>query len=434
MSNAAENITTKTRITDEVIHLSFVGVYNQLALTLRRIGGDDLDRRALESCISIIEQLQGDIHARLDDETSDYNAVMERLEGANRKLLEMNIYKSNVEDNAQAKEDELEELRHQAKMKTLELEGALIQLKDQINSSGQELETAQLAYKALKADFDTYRRLNPESLHRERDELTKSVSKLRAERKDTNKRMQSLQGKLNIADKEVSVARTKLIAQRQDLDKLNIVHEHLKKRVDFHDGRESVKLYTVVSDQGSEFNLFIYNYHFGLMARNSHIKGHVIELADFHFQIRTSMLTAMDVIPGVWGNPIYERLSVFEKAWDSAIDEELHQRIMVRLEMDFPKIHKRVVDAIAAEIGELTLPAKVIALLKNAGFHNVQSIAAVLPFELVDIKGIGQQTADEIVNAVNSWAICWSRENGDIEVYKSNLLKSTKSSKRSKNK
>lgn len=194
----------------------------------------------------------------------------------------MSIYKSNVEDNAQAKEDELEVLRHQAKMKTLELEGALIQLKDQINSSGQELATAQLAYKSLKADFDTYKRLNPESLHRERDELTKSVSKLRAERKGTNKRMQSLQGKLNIADKEVS-----------------------------------------------EFNLFIYNYHSGLMARNSHIKGHVIEL--------------------------------------------------------------------------------------------------------VDIKGIGQQTGDEIVNAVNRWAIRWSRENGDIEVYKSNLIKSTKPKKRSEN-
>ncbi|MGU7802016.1 DNA-directed RNA polymerase subunit alpha C-terminal domain-containing protein, partial [Escherichia coli] len=90
---------------------------------------------------------------------------------------------------------------------------------------------------------------------------------------------------------------------------------------------------------------------------------------------------------------------------------------MVRLEMDFPKIHKRALDAIAAGIDELTLPAKVLSTLKCAGFKNVQAIASVLPFELVDIKGIGEQTATEITNAINSWAIRWARENGDIEAY-----------------
>ncbi|MEG1689569.1 MAG: DNA-directed RNA polymerase subunit alpha C-terminal domain-containing protein [Hafnia sp.] len=434
MSNTAEQITTQTRITDEVLHLSFVGVYNQLNLTLRRISGDDLDRRALETSISMIEQLQSDVNARLDDETSDCNGIIEQLETTKNQLLEMNLYKVGVQEDAQAKEDELEELRHGAKMKALELENSIINLNKQIESSAQELTTAQLAYGSLKASFDAYKRLHPESLVRERDELTRKVSKLRADRKDTNKRLQSMQSKLNEADKEVATARSNLITKRQDVDRLNALYEHLKKRVDFHDGREQVQLHTVVTEKGDELNLYIYNYHFGLLARNNHIKGHVIELADFHFQIRTAMLVAMDVVPGVWGNPIYERLSVFEKAWNPAIDEELHQRIMGRLEMDFPKIHKRAVDAVAADIDELTLPGKVLSALKNAGFNNVQSIASVLPFELVAIKGVGEQAATDITNAVNSWAIRWSRENGDIETYKSNVICSAKPSKGNKNK
>lgn len=429
MSNAAEQLTTPTRITDEVLHLSFVGVYNQLNLTLRRISGDDLDRRALETSISMIEQLQSDVNTRLDDETNDCNALIEQLETTKNQLLEMNLYKVGVQEEAQAKEDELEGLRHDAKMKALELENSIINLQSQIESSAQELTTMQLAYNSLKASFDTYKRLHPESLLRERDDLTKQVSRLRAERKDTNKRLQTMQSKLNIADKEVATARSNLITQRQDMDRLNALHENLKKRVDFHDGREQVKLHTVVTEQGTELNLYIYNFHFGLLARNSYIKGHVIELADFHFQIRTAMMVAMDVVPGVWGNPIYERLSVFKNAWNPAIDEELHQRIMVRLEMDFPKIHKRALDAIAAGIDELTLPAKVLSTLKCAGFKNVQAIASVLPFELVDIKGIGEQTATEITNAINSWAIRWARENGDIEAYKSNVISSAKPAK-----
>ncbi|HCD8984426.1 TPA: hypothetical protein NEF81_002469 [Citrobacter freundii] len=426
MSNAAEQLTTPTRITDEVLHLSFVGVYNQLNLTLRRISGDDLDRRALETSISMIEQLQSDVNTRLDDETNDCNALIEQLETTKNQLLEMNLYKVGVQEEAQAKEDELEGLRHDVKMKALELENSIINLQSQIESSAQELTTMQLAYNSLKASFDTYKRLHPESLLRERDDLTKQVSRLRAERKDTNKRLQTMQGKLNIADKEVATARSNLITKRQDLDRLNALYENLRKRVDFHDGREQVKLHTVVTEQGTELNLYIYNFHFGLLARNSYIKGHVIELADFHFQIRTAMLVAMDVVPGVWGNPIYERLSVFKNAWNPAIDEELHQRIMTRLEMDFPKIHKRALDAIAAGIDELTLPAKVLSTLKCAGFKNVQAIASVLPFELVDIKGIGEQTATEITNAINSWAIRWARENGDIEAYKSNVISSAK--------
>lgn len=431
MTNA-QTAPASNRMTDEVLHLSFVTAFNQLTLTQKRIIGDDLDRRALDNAISVIEQLQRDVNTRLNEDTDDYNELVGQLETMRSQLLDLQLYRTNVEQNAQAKEDELEELRHQAKMKALEVENTLIQLKGEIGSMAEELESSQLAYQSLKASFDAYKRENPASVRNEREELQKTVSRMRAERKDSNKRLQELQLKLNTADKEVSASRNQSAKDRQNLDRMHVLHENLKKRVDFHDGRESVKAYTVETEAEQELSLYIYNYHFGLLARNSRIRGHVIELADFHFQIRTAMLVAMDVVPGVWGNPVYERLSVFGNAWNAAVDEELHQRIMARLAMDFPKIHKRILDAKAAGIDALTLPAKVLALLKKAGFTTVQSIAAVLPSALVEIKGIGEQSATEILNAVNSWAISWSRKNGDIETYKSNVINNGK--KKTKNK
>lgn len=431
MTNA-QTAPATNRMTDDVLHLSFVSVFNQLTLTQKRIKGDDLDRRALENTISVIEQLQNDVNTRLDEDTADYNELVGQLETMNSQLLDLQLYRTTVEQNAQAKEDELEGLRHQAKMKVLEVENTLIKLQGEIGQLGEELESSKVAYQSLKVSFDSYKRENPASGRAEREELLKTVSKMRAERKEANKRLQELQQKLNTADKEVSASRNQSAKDRQNLDRMNVLHENLKKRVDLHDGRESVKVFTVETEAEQELSLYIYNYHFGLLARNSKIRGHVIELADFHFQIRTAMLVAMDVVPGVWGNPVYERLSVFGNAWNAAVDEELHERIMARLAMDFPKIHQRILDAKAAGIDELTLPAKVLALLKKSGFTTVQAIAAVLPSALVEIKGIGEQSATEILNAVNSWAISWSRKHGDIETYKSNVVSAAKKTSKRK--
>lgn len=427
MVTNAKATPAQNRITDEVLHLSFVSVYTQLNLTLRRIGGDDLDRKALENTISTVEQLHNDVNTRLDEDISDYNQLVDTLEQTRSQLLDLQLFRANVEKGTQESKAELDDLQHQAKMKVLEVENTLIQLKGQIETTGQELKTSQLAYATLSTSFDNYRRANPESLHAEREDNLKTISKMRAERKETNKRLQALQSRLNTADREVTASRSQSAVDRQNLDRMTALYEHLKKRVDFHDGREDVKFYTVLTEAEQELSVYIYNFHFGLLARNNRVRGHIIELADFHFQIRTGMLVAMDVVPGVWGNPVYERLAVFaNSSWDKGIDEELHQRIMARLAMDFPKIHQRILDAKAAAIDELVLPAKVRTLLVNAGFNTVQSIAAVLPSALVEIKGVGEQTATDIANAINSWAIRWSRENGDIETYKSNVITASK--------
>ncbi|WP_312329926.1 DNA-directed RNA polymerase subunit alpha C-terminal domain-containing protein [Atlantibacter hermannii] len=415
-----------SRITDEMLEMAFQSVYSQLKLTQRRIGGDDLDRRAFETCLATIEQLQNAFGLRLNEEADSYNQLCDTLEELQRKYSELAPLQFEISRIRQEAEDRVEAAQNAMKMQTLELESKQIGWERDLKELAEQVTTGGLALHSLRVSFDNYKRINPERMHDERKRLEKDVSSLRAERKDLNKRIQSLQSKLNIADREITSSRSLTTKATQEKDMITALYENLKKRVDFHDGREDLTHYTFTTEQGTEVAVYIYSFHFGLLARNQKYKGHIIELANFHYQIRTAMLFAMDVVPGVWGNPIYERYGIFESAWNHAVDEDLHQRIMARLAMDFPKIHQRILDAKDAPIDELPVSSKTLSVLKKAGCETILDIASVLPENIIKISGVGEKMAAEITPAINSWCIKWAKVNGDIEAYMSNVIAGSK--------
>ena len=418
-----------TPITDEVLEMSFQAIYNQLNLTLRRIGGDDLDRRALEMCIGTVEQLHIDFATRLNENADSYNALCDTLDELQSRLNELSPLQSEIARIRQDAEDRIEAAQNAVALERLELENKAISFQGDIDSMADQIVTAALAHKALDLTHKNYVRANPTSMHAERKKLEKDVSSLRAERKDLNKRLQALQSKLNVADKEIAESRRKTVRANQERDRLDALYEHLKKRVDLHDGREDVRHYTFVTPEGHEVTFYLYNYHFGLMTARKVFGDQVIELADFHYQIRTAAMYAVDVVPSVWGRPVYNANDMIELARNSELDEELSRRIQARMLLDFPKIHQRIQDANNAPIDELLLTAKTLSVLKKAGCESVLDIAAVLPKDRLNITGVGEKMAAEIEPAINSWCIRWSKEHGDVEPHLSNVLASSKSRK-----
>lgn len=418
-----------TPITDEVLEMSFQAIYNQLNLTLRRIGGDDLDRRALEMCIGTVEQLHIDFATRLNENADTHNALCDTLEELQAQLNELSPLQGEIARIRQDADDRIEEAQNAAAMEKLQMENKAISFQSEIDSMADQIVTAALAHKSLQLTHDNYVRANPTRMHDERKKLEKDVSSLRAERKDLNKRLQELQSKLNLADKEIAESRRLTVRANQERDRLDALYEHLKKRVDLHDGREDVRHYTFVTPEGNEVTFYLYNYHFGLMTARKAFGDHVIELADFHFQIRTAAMYAVDVVPSVWGRPVYNGNDMIDLARNSELDEELNRRILARMLLDFPQIHKRIQDANSAPIDELPLTAKTMSVLKKAGCESVLDIAAVLPKDRLKITGVGEKMAAEIEPAINSWCIRWSRENGNVEPHLSNVIASTKTRK-----
>lgn len=409
-------------VNDETLHMAFVGAYNQLALMGKRLKLDDLDQRVLDNCISSLEQIQSDFALRLNHEVDTYNALSDAFETMQEQLSELSPLREEIARIQQEAKEKVEEAERAADIRAMQAEGKVIHAENAHNALVADFTTAQLALTNMTRDFNTYRRKYPERMAAEIQSKDNEISQMRADRKKESAIKQELQRKLNIADKEVGKERRMRGEVSDELFKTTALYNSLKERVEFHDGREDVQQYLLQTKDGSgDIGCYIYNFHFGLSVFHG-VKDVSIETANFHYQIRTAMMLAMDVVPGVWGNPVFQLLPQLVDIWDTAINDDLHARIMARIQLDYPKLHQRILDGKAAELTELGIPAKTINLLQKAGYESVADVGGELPGELLKIKGLGEQSITDIKAAVNSWCITWSRTHGDIENIKSNRV------------
>ncbi|MDT0178171.1 hypothetical protein Q9R34_19290 [Enterobacter sp. BRE11] len=410
-------------VSDEVLHASFVSAFGQLAMIDKRLKLDDLDRRVLNNCISALEQLQIDFGVRLNHEADTYNALVDMLENAQQQLASHSALHAEIAHIRQEAQNAIEEAVQAANSRAMEAENLAINANNKHDQLQSALTTSQLALTTLDLEFARYKRRYPEKMAKDILDRDKTISQMRADRKKESALRQELQGKLNIADKEVGKERRQRGEITQDLIKTTALYDHLKERVEFHDGREDVVQFLLQLPDGSgDVGCYIYNFHFGLSVFHG-IKDISIETANFHFQIRTAVMLAMDVVPGIWGNPVFRVLPELQGMWDTAINDELHERIMKRLALDFPILHKRILDGKAAPASELAIPARALTALTKAGYETVADVGGELPCELAKVKGISEATVAEIRAAVNSWCIDWSKRNGDIENIKNQTVK-----------
>ncbi|EFM17711.1 DNA-directed RNA polymerase subunit alpha C-terminal domain-containing protein [Pantoea sp. aB] len=402
-------------VDDDVLHQAFVTAYSQLNSIRKRLTLDDLELRLLDNCTNALEQIQIDIGMRLNHEADTYNLLLDALEQVQQQLGAQSALVNEVTKIRLDAENAIEDAREAATQRVLEADNRVINAENQLEGIRSALTTAQLAFTSVSQEYEQYRRKNPERLARDLNERDKTISQLRADRKKDSLKRQELQIKLNIADKVVGEERRQRAATANDLMKTTALYNHLKERVEFHDGREDVQQFLLQLPDGSgDVGCYIYNFHFGLSVFHG-VRDVSIETADFHFQIRTAMMLAMDVVPGIWGNPVFRLLPELAPMWDTAINDELHTRIMKRLAQDFPRLHQRILDGKAAPVSELAIPTRLLNVLTKAGYETVADAGGELPDELAKVRGLSEASAIEIRAAVNSWCIKWAQANGDIE-------------------
>nr|KKD30177.1 hypothetical protein EP46_22315 [Pantoea sp. 3.5.1] len=349
--------------------------------------------------------------------------MLETLEQAQQQLSAQSALQSEVAQIRLDAENAIEEAREAANLQVLEADNRVINAENQLEGVRSALTTAQLAIATMTQEYTQYRRKNPERLARDLNERDKTISQMRADRKKDSSKRQELQSKLNIADKVVGEERRQRAATANDLMKTTALYNHLKERVDFHDGREDVRQFLLQLPDGTgDVGCYIYNFHFGLSVFHG-IRDISIETADFHFQIRTAMMLAMDVVPGIWGNPVFRLLPELVPMWDTTINDELHTLIMKRLAQDFPRLHQRIQDGKAAPVSELAIPTRVLNALIKAGYETVADAGGELPDQLAKVKGLSEVSVNEIRAAINSWCIKWAQVNGDIENIKNPKIK-----------
>lgn len=410
-------------VDDDVLHQSFVTAYGQLNSIRKRLTLDDLELRLLNNCTNALEQIQIDIGLRLNHEADTYNLMADALEQAEEQLSSHSALHGEITKIRLDAQNAIEEAREAAEAKVSEAENRVINAENARDGVKSALTTAQLALATLTQEHAQYRRKHPERLALDLNERDKTISQMRADRKKESAKRQELQSKLNIADKVVGTERRLRAETVNDLLKTTALYNHIKERVDFHDGREDVQQFLLQLPDGTgDVGCYIYNFHFGLSVFHG-IRDVSIETADFHFQIRTAMMLAMDVVPGVWGNPVFRLLPDLLPMWDTAINDELHTRIMKRLVIDFPRLHQRILDGQAAPLSELAISTRILNVLTKAGYECVANVAGELPGKLALMKGLSEASEAEIRAAINSWCINWSKANGDIENIKNPNIK-----------
>lgn len=393
-------------ITDDILAAGLEAVRGQITLAMKRSGGDDLTKRVFESALLSISSLASDINLRLDQDVAEYNDLVEQFEKyqaeVNHQLIELarllpGLGAISIAQLTQTISAEIEELQLRAKHAENKTEAAL------------------LVSEELKRMFNKYKKDYPETLvvtlrnkERENGGLKKERRELKEELSTLGKEMRALR-KVNVQLEADNLARGRDIQRYKDNE------ASLRDTLDDYSGiKDKVHCFDISRSGGTGGFGYIYSYPFGLAADVGR-RGEVILTARFHFQIRTSHLLAMDVIPTIWGAPLYNRLKDFEADWNQEIDEELHQRIMGKLEGKFPKLHKRITDSKQATIDELEMRPGTLVALKELGFTSVFHVASIPSTYLPSILELDKEMDEEIVASVRMWASRWDRENGGVE-------------------
>lgn len=393
-------------ITDDVLAAGLEALRGQISLVMKRSGGDDLTKRVFENALLSVESLAADINLRLDQDVAEYNGLVDQYEAfqseVNHQLIEIAKLLTGVPSVS------LKELAQQVSTQ-------IDDLQVRAQHAENKLDAALLVSDELKRMFNKYKKDYPESLvttlrtkERENAELKKERRELKEEISTLGKDMRTLR-KVNVQLEADSLARAKDIQRYKDNE------ADLRDTLDDYSGvKDKVHCFDISKSGGTGGFGYIYSYPFGLAADVGR-RGEVILTARFHLQIRTSHLLAMDVIPTIWGAPLYNRLKDFEADWNTEIDEELHQRIMGKLENKFPQLHKRILSAKEASIDELQMRPDTLVALKSLGFKTVFNVASIPSTFMPSIPELDKEMDDEIVASVRMWASKWDRENGGVE-------------------
>lgn len=259
----------------------------------------------------------------------------------------------------------------------------------------------------LMRSFNNYKKDYPESLITDIRSRERDIAALKRERKTLKDENVDLGKVLREQKRKRVVLEADNLARVKEIQTLKDNELALRDTLDEYSGvKDKVKCFDITKIGGNGGFAYIYSYPYSLAADVGR-RHEVMLTARFHFQIRTSHLLAMDVIPTVWGAPSYNRLKDIEDNWNTEIDEELHQRIMLKLEKTFSQLHKRISDSKEASVDELQMRPATLMARKERGFKTVFNVASIPSTFIPSIDGLDKQMDEEIVASVRMWATKW---------------------------
>lgn len=392
-----------TSSTEDIISADIDTLRSQIQLLQKRTAGDDLSKRLFESTLATADNLVNDINQLLDAGASDYNALVDQFEEFQRVVNASLISFSHATGMSATAETLGEIITEYAE-----------QHKREIGTLEASLQQANTLRAAAESDLRRYKKDFPSSLAKRLDDSERDNRSLKRERRELKERVSEL-NKVSIKYQGENVSlRKKLASAQAIIEKLKSECSQLGYDLNRACGMpERPESFPLMYD-GRDAVAYIHEYPHGLVAETGQ-RGESLLTANYHLQIRTNRLLTMDVIPSVWGTPLYYRMPEFAKDWNNDIDECLHNKIMAYLGEDYPRLHRRIMDAKDAPVDELKMRPETMEGIKDAGFDTVFSVACIpsnfhdeLPFMQGDCR-------QEIIDSCRVWANEWDKKNGGVE-------------------
>nr|DAQ78064.1 MAG TPA: hypothetical protein [Caudoviricetes sp.] len=399
MSQPAAVQTTK----EDLLIAEIQSMRGQIVLIQKRTTGDDLTARLFDTALMTIDSLMEHFDERLNAEADDYNSLADRYEGFHETVRQAMGTLSLIL-NAPVDIDTLQQ-------SILDLQKAHAETVEQFT-----LKHHQLAARcvATETEYKQYKKAHPATLHTRIDALEKDNRSLKKERRELKEKNTDLSQKyvkqtanLTLATKQLTLAETKVEELRNEC---HLIGEELNVAAGFATTPES---FTMMYD-GHEATGYIHTHPYGLTATSS-LKSEIMTMANIHYQIRTTVLLSMDVLPSIWGVPIYVRINGFAAEWNSEIDECLAGKIMNYYEGAFPKLHARIKASKEALVDELKMRPETMAAIKESKFDTVHSVACIPSAFHEHIPFMQGEQRIEVINACRVWADQWDKDNGGVE-------------------
>lgn len=390
-------------VTEDVLLANIEAIRSQLMFLKRRITGDDLTARGFDNAMAGLDMLISDIDAVLAKETDDYNGLVDRAEAfqdsVNRAILAIG----------------------QLVGKNIALDDVGRALTEYLEAKEVEISNAQLLEKQARSlsntamtDLRRYQREYPTTLVDKLEKADKEIRGLKKERREARESLTEISKTLTQSRKAHEKDQKKLLEAQIVVSGLNEELNRLGNEMNMVCGMGmGVERFNILYN-GQDSVAYLHSYPTGLTAMSS-LRGEVLMTANFHYQIRTNRLITMDVVPSIWGVPVFYLISGFEKEWNTDIDKTLGAWILAQLERDYPRLHNRIMDAKAAPVDELVMRPETMAEIQKTSFDSVWSVACIPSSHHDVIPFMQGERRDEILNAVRVWANRWDKANGGVE-------------------
>lgn len=388
---------------EDVLAAGIEALRSQIILLKKRTAGDDLTQRLFDSALLSVDHLTTDFNTRLDAEAEDYNTLVGRFETfherTNQSMLAISkLTGSDVTlDNIQNVLQELVESRNQ------ELERVSIQYQQAITMRA-----------SAESELRGYKKLYPPSLVARMETAEKDNRSLKKERRELRETVTDLNQKYVKSTGELTSSRKRLVELQSVAESLKEECYRLGQELNSACGMASRPETFPMMYKGNDAIGYIHTFPHGLSA-NSKLRGEVLISANVHYQIRTNWLLTMDVVPSIWGVPLYFRMPGFAEDWNTDIDECLRDKIIAFIEQDFPRLHARIHASQAAPVDQLKMRPETMAEIKSANFPTVYSVACIPAEFHPSIPFMQGECRQEIVDACRVWANEWDRDNGGVE-------------------